>query len=244
MFKDVARQKSVDLGTWDMLRLDYKLHHDPPLSPSIRFKQWSGAYNDAIFELIYNIGIDAVEYLTSVAFGEYDWQQTAALIVLCRLYLDGKLPAGILKQIDENFGNMEYDTQESFTRELLDTKKVDPRFEDVFNQMKSPYFLYTVAKLGKSQGGACMTRDELIALGKRIIPQDDQESGIQALMDTFDLNVPYPKGSRLFYFPEGYDGNVDELEDYNPIVEDVVDKCLAYVPRGDENEDTLLFPLL
>lgn len=75
-----------------------------------------------------------------------------------------------------------------------------------------------------------MTRDELIAIGKRIIASDGTEAELDALQDMFSNHVPHPAGASLFFYPENYNSRKDDLSHYNPTVEEVVDKCLAYRP--------------
>lgn len=71
-----------------------------------------------------------------------------------------------------------------------------------------------------------MTREQLKTIGKRIIASDGTEEEIDQLMELFDEHIPYPNGSGLFFWPE----NEEEADDYDPSVEDVVDKCLGYKP--------------
>lgn len=76
-----------------------------------------------------------------------------------------------------------------------------------------------------------MTRDELIELAKRIVAVDtNSEEEHQSLCDLFDQNVPHPNGSNLFYWPANYNANKIDISQYNPTVEEVVDKCLSYKP--------------
>ena len=73
-----------------------------------------------------------------------------------------------------------------------------------------------------------MTRQELIDLGEKIVSVDGTEQEINTLMELFDQHIPYPNGSSLFFHPENYDGRDHEIINYNPTVEEVVDRCLAY----------------
>jgi hypothetical protein len=75
-----------------------------------------------------------------------------------------------------------------------------------------------------------MTRLELIELGKNIINCEGTEQEISIMIDTFNQNVPHPKGAGLFYYPENYNARKDDLSQYNPSVEEVVDKVLGYKP--------------
>ena len=75
-----------------------------------------------------------------------------------------------------------------------------------------------------------MTRKELIEVGRRIVERDGTEKEIDDLSELFDKNVPHPNGSNLFFYPENYNARKDNISEYNPSIEEVVDKCLAYKP--------------
>ena len=75
-----------------------------------------------------------------------------------------------------------------------------------------------------------MTREELIEIGRRIVEGDGTEQEIDDLMEVFNKNVPHPDGSNLFFYPESYIARRDNISDYNPAVDEVVDKCLSYKP--------------
>ena len=72
-----------------------------------------------------------------------------------------------------------------------------------------------------------MTREELIQLGNQIIEETDDDYQ-EELMELFDCNVPHPEGSSLFFYPENYNARTMDISSYDPTVEEVVDKCLAY----------------
>ena len=74
-----------------------------------------------------------------------------------------------------------------------------------------------------------MTREELIQLGYQIIEETDDDCQ-EELMELFDRNVPHPEGSSLFFYPENYNARTMDISSYDPAVEEVVDKCLAYQP--------------
>jgi hypothetical protein len=73
-----------------------------------------------------------------------------------------------------------------------------------------------------------MTRKDLIEIGKRIQEAEGTESELAGLLVMFNENVPYPDGANLFIYPEDYNARKDNLNQYRPSVESVVDKCLAY----------------
>ncbi|MGN6177683.1 MAG: bacteriocin immunity protein [Mucilaginibacter sp.] len=75
-----------------------------------------------------------------------------------------------------------------------------------------------------------MTRDELIEIGKKIVAGEGTEKELDELYDLFSRNVPHPSGANLFYYPENYNAWKDKISEYDPTVEEVVDKCLSYKP--------------
>jgi len=75
-----------------------------------------------------------------------------------------------------------------------------------------------------------MTREELVLLGKKIVNCEGSESQISEWVDLFNQNVPHPDGAMLFYYPENYKSRRDNIAEYNPTVEEIVDKVLAYKP--------------
>lgn len=75
-----------------------------------------------------------------------------------------------------------------------------------------------------------MTREELIEIGRRIVECDGTEEQVNHLILEFNKNVPHPSGSNLFFYPENYNSRKCNISDYNPTVEEVVDKCLSYKP--------------
>mgnify|MGYP000280001868 CR=1 FL=1 len=75
-----------------------------------------------------------------------------------------------------------------------------------------------------------MTREELINLGNKITNWSGSEEELLELMNIFNKNVPHPNGPNLFSYPENYNARRDDEKEYNPTVEEVVDKCLNYQP--------------
>jgi len=75
-----------------------------------------------------------------------------------------------------------------------------------------------------------MSREELIELAKKIVAVEGTEKEMHEMYDLFSRNVPHPNGANLFFYPENYNARRDKLEEYNPTIEEVVDKCLAYKP--------------
>lgn len=231
-FEGLTKQVSSNLGVDDLTYLRSKFH-DPPPEPSNVVEGdplsgiWMAACQYAIFELIYQLDVMAIDLLESIAYGIYDWTQATALEVICRLYVDGKLLESAITKMDEGLGNMRNETHWYLGKALAIRRKKDSRFDDVLIRLKNIDFRLALAEIGCNQP---LTREELIGLGKRIVAADGTEEEIQKIMELFDVNVPYPKGSNLFYWPENFNLLTGDTSEYNPTVEEVVDKCLSYKP--------------
>lgn len=231
-FEPLLNRESWDLSLLDPLYLKSKLHSPPPIPPDLDEKElrlgtWIAACQFAIFELIFQLDIAALDLLRSIAFGEYDWTQANALVTLCRLYLDGKIPDVVITEIDHRLEHMRYETQRYFAQDVLKKCETDSGFNEILRKIRNIDFRLVLAELGYKEPFA---RDELIDLGKRIVENEGDEEGIKKLMELFDSNVPHPSGSNLFYYPEDYNSRTHDISRYNPTVEEVVDKCLNYKP--------------
>lgn len=73
-----------------------------------------------------------------------------------------------------------------------------------------------------------MTREELIEIGHMIVNAEGTEAEINQLLELFDKNIPKPNCSSLFFWHENQNFKTSTVSDYNPTIEDVVDKCLNY----------------
>ena len=75
-----------------------------------------------------------------------------------------------------------------------------------------------------------MTREELIELGRKITNCEGTEKEQDEMYELFSNNVPHPNGANLFFYPENYNARKDDISEYNPTVEEIVDKALSYKP--------------
>ncbi|MBO9729950.1 MAG: hypothetical protein J7623_15035 [Chitinophaga sp.] len=101
----------------------------------------------AIFEVVYQLDIQALAFLKSVAYGDYDWTQPTALEVLIRLSVDGKLPNNIIREIDIQLADMRYETHLYLAQGLLIRAKRDNRFEEILQQLKNEDFQEAVTEI-------------------------------------------------------------------------------------------------
>ncbi|HTI91332.1 MAG TPA: hypothetical protein VL727_12140, partial [Puia sp.] len=217
-FETIAERGSVSLQKDDLIYLRVKLHYPPSIAPEIneselRLGEWLAICQHAIFELIYRIGIDSVEMVRSIAFGEYDWIQANALEVLCRFCVDGMLSISIISEIDLRLPKMRNETVLYFAQALANRRERDERFDGVIKQIKNTDFRLALAELGFNEP---MSREELIELGKRIVTANEDEEEIKKLMELFDRNISLPNGSDLFFAPSAEGLTIEEI----------IDKCL------------------
>lgn len=181
-FEDVAKIEAASITMQDLPYLQVLLHNSPPLPADIDARdlglgQWLAVCQYAVFELVYHLGADALDYVRSVAFGEYDWPQASALEVLCRLCVDGKIDGDIIREIDTRLCEVRFEACLYFARGLLRRSKTDKRFADIVNQFKSVYFYYALADLGENMP---TSNEDLIDLVKKIntYTGDDDEAGM------------------------------------------------------------------
>lgn len=64
-----------------------------------------------------------------------------------------------------------------------------------------------------------MTREELIEIGRKIKESQGREEEIDKLYELFSENVPHPRGTNLFFYPENYNARREDISKYNPTVE-------------------------
>lgn len=67
------------------------------------------------------------------------------------------------------------------------------------------------------------TRTQLIELGHKLLSSESDQ-----LYELFSQQFNHPCAANLFFYPENYNARTDNLTDYDPSVEEVVDKAIAY----------------
>ena len=71
------------------------------------------------------------------------------------------------------------------------------------------------------------TRSELIDLGNRLLNADSEE-GSEELYELFKQQFNHPDAANLFFYPEDYNARKNDISNYQPTVEEVVDIAIAY----------------
>lgn len=230
-FEASAAEVASHLSVSQLSELYPLLHTPPPVPEGVTFSsalgsEWLAACQYAVFELAYHCYPGTEAFVRETGFGEYDWTQSTALEVLCRWYLDGKLPPSVIEEIDNRLHNMQYETRHYLAQALLHRNKKDPRYTGIVQLIQSMSFKLAVSEL---PGKIPLTREELIRLGERIVNVEGTEAELGDISELFDNHVPHPRGSSLFYYPPDYQED-DDLSTYQPSVEEVVDLCLNYQP--------------
>ncbi len=75
-----------------------------------------------------------------------------------------------------------------------------------------------------------LSRERFVDLMRRIMAGEGTDEELEGLCKLFDDNVPYPRGHSLAYWPDEYNARHDDISQYDPTPEEVVDKALAYKP--------------
>ena len=88
---------------------------------------WQFASQIAIFEIFYNRPEISLPLIRKYAFGEYDWTQTHAIYVLCRLAADGIIdPEKTVNELIAFFPRMTYETEHTTIDKLSLIKPAPP----------------------------------------------------------------------------------------------------------------------
>jgi hypothetical protein len=61
-----------------------------------------------------------------------------------------------------------------------------------------------------------VNKGELIELGYKIVNSEGTEEEIDEYYELFTKNVPHPNGANLFFYPENYNAQTDDLSKYDP----------------------------
>ena len=89
--------------------------HNPPRKPahlSGQFEglgEWLYICQQAIFEIIYHLGVASLDLVKDVAFGEYDWTQEVALRTLCRFAQDSIESEALIDEICDHLDDFRYE---------------------------------------------------------------------------------------------------------------------------------------
>ena len=76
-----------------------------------------------------------------------------------------------------------------------------------------------------------LSREELIVLAHRLLTVTNEEESIK-LYEEFNRQFSHPDAANLLFYPENYNANQVDIENYSPSVEIVIDLALAHMPTS------------
>lgn len=141
-FRELAREESASVSIEQLDQLRSLFHNPPPQSDVYDAKQhglggWLSACQFAIFELIYNMGADALPFIREIAWGEYDWTQGNAIELLLRFAAEGIRTEEILAEIKTNFPQIRYEAQLYCMQPLLPELEQNAQLKSIFDQLRN-----------------------------------------------------------------------------------------------------------
>ncbi|MBN68894.1 MAG: hypothetical protein CME32_06430 [Gimesia sp.] len=141
-FRELAREEARQISIAQLDQLRSLFHDPPPQSDVYDVKQhglggWLSACQFAIFELIFNLGEDALPFIREIAWGEYDWTQGNAIELLLRFAAEGIRTDEILAEIKTNFPQIHYEAQLYCMQPLLPELKQNAQLKAIFDQLRN-----------------------------------------------------------------------------------------------------------
>lgn len=141
-FRELAREESQQVSVAQLDQLRKMFHDPPPQSDAYDLQQhglggWLSACQFAIFELIYNLGADALPFIREIAWGEYDWTQGNAIELLLRFAAEGIRTEEILAEIKTNFPQIRYEAQLYCMQPLLPELEQNASLKSIFDQLRN-----------------------------------------------------------------------------------------------------------
>lgn len=139
-FTTRAREKSKHLSADDLPALR-SLIHAPP-EQSARYDPtthglggWVSCCQFAIFELVYNLGQEALPFVREIAWGQYDWTQGNAIEVLIRLAAAGIATDEIIEEIETEFPKIRDEAGVYAIKPLLGRLDTDADLKRIFDRL-------------------------------------------------------------------------------------------------------------
>ena len=139
-FREKAKEVSGCIAIEDLESL-HKFLYDPPNKPSFYTVKkyglggWLSACQFSIFEIIYNIGEDAIPFIRKIAWGKYDWIQGNAIELLIRFASEGIQSATLISEIKEKYPNIRYEAQLYAIQPLVNNLETNQSLRKVFEQL-------------------------------------------------------------------------------------------------------------
>ena len=141
-FRSKAAELTATFEADEVLEVRHLFHAPPPEPESFDVSQhglggWLSACQFAAFELVFNLGADALPLLRELAWGEYDWTQGNAIELLIRLAAKGVEREEILQEIRTNYPDIRYEAQIYALQPLLAAYGQDPQATEVIDALRA-----------------------------------------------------------------------------------------------------------
>ena len=139
-FEKLANERSRGLGIADLPGLR-RMFHSPPNTSDLYSANkhglggWLSACQFAIFELVYNIGEDALPFVREVAWGVYDWTQGNAIELLIRFAAAGVRRDEILAELASKYPKVRFEAQLYAISPLVPKLEDDPQLRCTFDEL-------------------------------------------------------------------------------------------------------------
>lgn len=139
-FRSAAAEKAKGFSA-DDLSLLRSFFHDPPTeSPLYDYRKyglggWLSACQFAIFEIVYNIGEEALPFIREIAWGEYDWTQGNAIELLIRMVAAGVQREEIIAEIEREFPHIRHEASLYAIQPLIPKLDDDAELKRVFERL-------------------------------------------------------------------------------------------------------------
>ncbi len=139
-FRIKSKELSKTISIYQLDELKVMFHEPPKESNLYNAKDhglggWLSSCQFAIFELIYNLGDDALPFIRKIAWGEYDWTQGNAIELLIRFAADGIETEKIKNEIKELFPNIRTEAQLYAIQPLLTKIEKDQKLKNIFDDL-------------------------------------------------------------------------------------------------------------
>ncbi|MCP4384369.1 MAG: hypothetical protein GY798_23665 [Hyphomicrobiales bacterium] len=141
-FAQRARELAAGIDVDDIVALRLRLHNPPPEPANYDFRKhglvgWLSACQFAIFELIFQLGPQAIPALREIAWGPYDWTQGNAIELLIRMAAQGIEVEETVAEIGEQFPGIRYEAKLYTLEPLLPRLATEPELAAFLERLRT-----------------------------------------------------------------------------------------------------------
>ena len=139
-FRSLAKEKSKSISIADLPEMKSRLYRPPKQSSKYSMRKhglggWISTCQFAVFELIFNLGEEALPFIREIAWGEYDWTQGNAIELLIRLASDDIRRDEIINEIKYNYPTIREEAQLYAIQPLMKELSRNDKLKSVFNEL-------------------------------------------------------------------------------------------------------------